>query len=71
MTMEYAVDQAKAFKAQIIAFNVVNQRDINAIGTIQGTVYVIKWVFTCGRLSILPLDLQSYQLSHYLQGISR
>ncbi|MEE4243674.1 MAG: universal stress protein [Desulfopila sp.] len=31
MTMEYAVDQAKAFQAQIIAFNVVNHRDITAI----------------------------------------
>ncbi|MBC2703185.1 universal stress protein [Desulfobacula sp.] len=31
MTLEYAVDLAKGSQAQIIIFNVINQRDINGI----------------------------------------
>lgn len=31
MTLEYAVDHAKGSQAQIIIFNVINQRDINGI----------------------------------------
>ncbi|MBW2655953.1 MAG: universal stress protein, partial [Deltaproteobacteria bacterium] len=36
MTLEYAVDLAKGSQAQIIVFNVINQRDINGIDMVSG-----------------------------------